>query len=336
MPTGWRTLSVQSFVGPFDFMTPHDNTVTPLPRAIDEHQASTVALRRELVDLLDRLTAGREGKLPSAVPGLFINRLNAPQPPRHVVHEPVFSVIAQGTKRLSVGDEIYEYDPMHYLLSSVDMPVLAQVTEASREMPYLGLRLDLDVECLGDLIRDPELPTVVSEDISRGLCVNRLDAPLLEATLRLLRLIETPEDIPILAPMIRREIFYRLLRGGQGARLRQIAQKGSHTHRVATAIRLLRERYSEPLTIASLADDVHMSVSSLHHHFKAVTAMSPLQFQKQLRLQEARRLLLSGDLEVTATAQRVGYESPSQFSREYRRLFGLPPQRDRQRWRQVE
>ncbi|GHB21170.1 transcriptional regulator [Salinicola rhizosphaerae] len=284
--------------------------------------------------MLDRLTVGRQGKLPTAIGGLFINRFDTPQPPRHVIHDPVFSVIAQGRKRLSVGEEIYEYDPMNLLLTSVDMPVLAEVAEASRDQPYLGLRLDLDVDCLGELIRDPNLPVADGEDVSRGLSVSPLGASLLEPTVRLLRLLETPEDIPILAPMIRREIFYRLLRGEQGARLRQVATRDSQTRRIIDAVRLLRERYVEPLTIATLANEVHMSVSSLHHHFKAVTAMSPLQFQKQLRLQEARRLLLADDLEVTLTAQRVGYESPSQFSREYRRFFGLSPQQDRKQWRQ--
>ncbi|WP_239023656.1 AraC family transcriptional regulator [Salinicola corii] len=298
-----------------------------------ENDRVLVSYRQELVELLDRLTLGREGKLPSAIPGLSIHRLSAPRPPQYVVHDPVFSVIAQGAKRLSIGKEVYEYDPMHYLVSSVDLPVLADVFRASREAPYLGLRLDLDVELIGELIHDHNLPTVSGAEPARGLCVNRLEAPLLETVLRLLRMLESPQDIPVLAPMIKREIAYRLLRHGHGARLRQIALKDSQTRRVVAAIRLLRERYAEPLPVAVIAGNVHMSVSSLHHHFKAVTAMSPLQYQKQLRLQEARRLLLAGTLEVTVVAQRVGYESPSQFSREYRRCFGLPPQRDRQRWR---
>ncbi|MED5500720.1 MAG: AraC family transcriptional regulator [Pseudomonadota bacterium] len=305
----------------------------PLGRLEASADCST-ALRRELVELLDRLTARRQGRLPTAIPGLHVNRLDSPQPPRHVIHDPVFSVIAQGAKRLSVGKELFEYDPMHSLLSSVDMPVLAEVTEASCGRPYLGLRLDLDIECLGELIHDPELPAIATHETSRGLSVSELETPLLEATVRLLRLLKTPEDIPILAPMVRREIFYRLLCGKQGARLWQIASKESHTHRVASAVRRLRERFAEPLAIADLADGVHMSVSSFHHHFKAVTAVSPLQFQKQLRLQEARRLLLSEDIEVTLAAQRVGYASLSQFSREYRRCFGLSAQQDRQRWRQ--
>ncbi|WP_110708186.1 AraC family transcriptional regulator [Salinicola sp. CR57] len=298
-----------------------------------ESDGLLVHYRRELVDLLDRLTRGREGKLPSAIPGLSIHRLSAPVPPRYVVHDPVFSVIAQGAKRLSIGNEIYEYDPMNYLVSSVDLPVLAGVSQASRAAPYLGLRLDLDVDLIGELIHDDKLPPDPAAEPARGLYVNRLEAPLLEAVLRLLRLLDSPQDIPVLAPMIQREIAYRLLRHGHGNRLRQIALQDSQTRRVAAAIRLLRERYAEPLPIAVIAENVHMSVSSLHHHFKAVTAMSPLQYQKQLRLQEARRLLLAGTLEVTTVAQRVGYESPSQFSREYRRCFGLPPQRDRQRWR---
>ncbi|MCE3028751.1 AraC family transcriptional regulator [Salinicola sp. DM10] len=298
--------------------------------------ANARALRQELVELLDRLTRGRQGKLPTAIPGLCINRLDAPQPPRHVIHDPVFSVIAQGAKRLAVGEALFEYDPMHSLLAAVDMPVLAEVTQASRERPYLGLRLDLDLECIGELLRDPGLPAIAARETAGGLSVSALETPLLEACVRLLRLLETPADIPVLAPMLRREIFYRLLRGEQGARLAQIASQESHAHRVAAAVRRLREGYAEPLTIAELAAGVHMSVSAFHYHFKALTAMSPLQYQKRLRLQEARRLLLGEDLEVTLAAQRVGYASLSQFSREYRRCFGLSAQQDRQRWRRGE
>lgn len=315
-------------------MNAHDNTVTRLPSAVAESGDQIAWMRRELVELLDRLSRNGEGKMTTAITGLWINRLSAPHPPKHAIHEPVFSVIAQGGKRLAIGEEIYAYDPMHYLVSAVDLPVLAEVTDASSERPYLGMSLALDSELIGELIHAGELVPTRAEEPVRGLYVNRLDASLLDAVLRLLRLLETPEEIDFLAPLIQREIVYRLLRSGQGARLRQLALRDSQTQRIAAAIRLLQERFDQPLSIAALADNVHMSVSSLHHHFKAVTAVSPLQFQKQLRLQEARRLLLGGNIEVTAAAQRVGYESPSQFSREYRRLFGLAPQRDRRRWRQ--
>lgn len=315
-------------------MKAHGNTVTRLPIPETENDDPMTWRRRELVELLDHLTRGNEGKTSTAIAGLKVNRLSTRHAPKHAIHEPVFSVIAQGNKRLAVGDETFAYDPMHYLVSSVDLPVLAEITEASDDLPYLGISLSLDSEMIGEIVHDEELAPIRAEEPARGLYVSRLDVSLLDAVLRLLRLLETPEEIAFLAPMIQREIVYRLMRCGQGVRLRQLALKDSQTQRIAAAIRLLRERFDHPLSIADLADDVHMSVSSLHHHFKAVTAISPLQFQKQLRLQEARRLLLGGDIEVTAVAHRVGYESPSQFSREYRRFFGLPPQRDRQRWRQ--
>jgi AraC-like DNA-binding protein len=248
------------------------------------------------------------------------------------MHNPALALIAQGSKRVLIGDEEYEYDPLHYMVTSVDLPAVGKVEVVSATQPYLGLRLDLDVKVIGELIQDESLPPARHADPSRGLYVNRLSATMLDAVLRLLRLLDTPDDIPILAPMIKREILYRLLRHGQGARLRQIALQDSQTQRVAKAIRLLRENFAQSLRIESIARDVHMSVSSLHHHFKAITAMSPLQYQKQLRLQEARRLMLLGDIDVAIAAHRVGYESASQFSREYSRCFGAPPLRDRRRW----
>jgi AraC-like DNA-binding protein len=200
------------------------------------------------------------------------------------------------------------------------------------DKPYVGLRLDLDVAEIGRLICDEQLPPIDNAESSRGLYVGKVGPTLVDAVLRLLRLLDTPQDIPILAPMFQREIFYRLLTNGQGGLLRQIALQDSQLQRVAKAIRILSEQFSQPLRMEDIARDVHMSVSSLHHHFKAVTAMSPLQYQKQLRLQQARELVLIGDSDVTHVAHSVGYESPSQFSREYSRFFGMPPLRDRRRW----
>jgi AraC-like DNA-binding protein len=290
--------------------------------------------RLELVALLDRFTAGCEGTVDTPVPGFFLHRVMNPGGPKHGIQTPALALIAQGSKRLMVGDDVVVYDPLHYLVSSVDLPVMGQVTVASETEPYLGLRLDLDVEAIAELIRDENLPPASHSDAARGLYVNRLGATMLDAVLRLLRLIDTPEDIPILAPLVKREILYRLLMNGQGARLRQIALTDSQTQRIARAILLLRQNFDQPLRIESIARDVHMSVSSLHHHFKAVTAMSPLQYQKQLRLQEARRLMLLDIADAATAAHRVGYESASQFSREYSRLFGAPPLRDTRRWRE--
>jgi AraC-like DNA-binding protein len=288
--------------------------------------------RLALAGLLDRFTDGLEGTIETAVPGLHLHRVMHPGGPNHHVQTAAFALIAQGSKRLMVGDELYAYDPLHYLVASVDLPVVAQVTLASATQPYLGLRLDLEVEAIGELMRDENLPEMAHADAARGLFVNRLGAPMLDAVLRLLHLLEAPEDIPILAPLVKREILYRLLMNGQGARLRQIALQDSQTQRIAKAIRLLRENYAQPLRVDAIARDMHMSTSSLHHHFKAVTAMSPLQYQKQLRLQEARRLMLVSGADVATAAHLVGYESASQFSREYSRLFGAPPSHDKRRW----
>ncbi|WP_084085265.1 MULTISPECIES: AraC family transcriptional regulator [Cupriavidus] len=307
----------------------------PAPHEAHDAQAAHDPLalpRRELVALLERHTGTLEGTRETAVPGLRIHRMQHPTGPHHAIQTAAFAVIAQGSKRLLIADEAYEYDPMHYLVSSVDLPVVAQVSTASACEPYLGLRLELDTEAIRALIGDAKLPPPERSEPARGMYVHPLDPALLDVVLRLLRLLDTPRDIPILAPMIKREILYRLLMNGQGARLRQMALHDSQVSRVAKAIRLLRERFAQPLRVDEIARDVHMSVSSLHFHFKEVTAMSPLQYQKHLRLQEARRLMLTGDVGVARAARAVGYESASQFSREYSRLFGAPPLRDKQRW----
>lgn len=292
-------------------------------------EAPTAAQRAKLLSLLERHAGAVEGSLETPVPGLFLSRLTTAHAARHVLQQPAFGLIAQGAKTLLAGGERHAYDPFHYLVSSVHLPVLAGVTEATTACPYLGLRLELDAGVISELI--PALgPGAARESAAlRGIRVSRLDHELLDAVLRLLALLDTPQHVPVLAPLIRREIFYRLLIGEHGESLRQLVQQDSQTHRIARAISHLREHYHQPLRIEALARSVHMSNSSLHHHFKAVTAMTPLQFQKQLRLQEARRLMLAEGLEVGATAHRVGYESASQFSREYRRLFGRAPAAER-------
>jgi len=288
--------------------------------------------RCELVELLQVQAGSLEGSIETPIVGLSIHRIMRVSGPHHHLQTAALALIAQGSKRLLIGDEVYTYDPLHYMVSSVDLPVVAQIRTASPTTPYLGLRLRLDLETLGSLIRDENLPPMPRSDPARGLVVNPLRPELLDAVLRLLRLLSTPRDIPILAPLIQREILYRLLMDGQGVRMRQIALLDSHTQRVAKAISLLRQHFAEPLRIEAIAREVHMSVSSLHHHFKSVTAMSPLQYQKQLRLQEARRLMFMADLDIAITAHRVGYESPSQFSREYGRLYGISPRQDKRRF----
>jgi AraC-like DNA-binding protein len=309
--------------------TPEFATAVAAPMPLEpELEAS----RKELVALINRITRGQDGSIETPVPGLFVHCISKPDGPKHALQTPAFGLIAQGSKRVMLGDEIYVYDPMHYLVSSVDLPVCGQVRLTSENEPYLGLRLDLSLDEIGDLIRDEKLPAKANAPASRGVYVSRIAMPVLEPVLRLLRLLDTPEDIPIMAPMVKREIFYRLLVNGEGARLRQIALQDSHTQRIAKAISALRINYAQSLRIEDMARAVHMSVSSFHHHFKAVTAMSPLQYQKQLRLQEARRQMLMAGADVASAAHSVGYESPSQFAREYGRMFGVPPLRDKRRW----
>jgi AraC-like DNA-binding protein len=252
------------------------------------------------------------------------------------VHEPALGIIVQGSKRVMLADEIYIYDRSSVLIASVDLPVSAQVEEASPEKPYLGFKLDLDMREIASLLAQAQLAPQGEQGSSRGIFLAVASEPLLEPVLRLLRLLETPEDIPALAPLIERELLYRLLKSEQGWRVAQMSTVHSQAQRIGKAIGWLKKHYAEPLHIDSFAREASMSPSSLHHHFKAVTAMSPLQFQKQLRLQEARRLLLAEGVDAATAGHRVGYESASQFSREYSRLFGAPPARDLRRLRDLQ
>ena len=223
---------------------------------------------------------------------------------------------------------MYVYDARHYLITSVHLPTIVQIIEASPEKPYLGLRLKFDQREMAQLMADSNLPPPRTQQSSRGMATGEVTVPLLGAFQRLVELLAEPKDIPILAPVIQREIIYRLLVGDQGARLRQIASAGSQSHQIARAIDWLKGNFTQPLRIDDLATQVNMSASTFHHHFRQLTAMSPLQYQKTLRLNEARRLMLTERLDAATAAFQVGYESPSQFSREYSRLFGKPPLRD--------
>ncbi len=304
------------------------------------------AMQTEMTALLERLTR-TDGSHQTAVPELNLHRLSAPTPPVHGVLKPTFCLTAQGGKLAVLGEETYVHDPARFLLLSVDLPLTVQIVAASPEEPYLGLCLDIDPRQIGVLLLEmASSDNVSSDNVSfdaappaapavspRSLSLSRTDAPLLDASLRLLRLLTTPADVPMLAPLAVREILYRLLTGEQGERLRQIAVQGSLTERVAQATEWIKRHYAEPLSIDAIAQEVCMSASGLHHHFKAVTALSPLQYQKRLRLQEARRLMLSEAVDAASAGYRVGYQSPSQFSREYRRLFGWPPRQDLARLR---
>jgi AraC-like DNA-binding protein len=227
------------------------------------------------------------------------------------------------------------YDTHHFLLTSVDLPTMVQVINASREKPYLGLVLKIDQREISQLMVDSNLPPPRPQQSSRGMATGEVTLPLLTVFQRLIDLLDEPRDIPILAPIIQREIFYRLLVGDQGVRLRQMASTGSQSQQIARAIDWLKGNFKQPLRIDDLASQVNMSTSTFHHHFREVTAMSPLQYQKWLRLNEARRLMLAENRDATTAAFQVGYESPSQFSREYGRLFGAPPLRDITNLRQI-
>ncbi|SDB67270.1 Helix-turn-helix domain-containing protein [Pseudomonas sp. NFACC23-1] len=283
--------------------------------------------RAELASLMKRF-APEFGVHPTAIEALHLIRSDQPTEALHTVHKPGLCVIIEGRKEVRLADECYVYDPLNYLVVSVTLPLAGQVIEASPERPYLCIRLDIDPAQICRLIADASPIGVPAERTDRGLFLDRIDAPLLDAMLRLLRLLDSPDDIATLAPLAQQEIFYRLLRGTQGQRLHEIAIPDTQTHRISRAIEWLNTHYAKPLSIDSLAQMINLSPSALHHRFKAVTAMSPLQYQKQLRLQEARRLLLAENSDVSSIGYKVGYESPSQFSREYSRLFGASPSKD--------
>ncbi|MEZ0193873.1 AraC family transcriptional regulator [Pseudomonas qingdaonensis] len=288
-------------------------------------------LRQELAGLVVRHCPS--GTVPSAIADLHLSRYEQSTRSMPTLAQPALCILAQGRKEICLGDETYVYDPLHYMVVSVAMPISGALLEASPQNPSLGIRLDIDPAEINSLIAEAGPMGVPSQPSSRGVFIERLDTQMLDALLRLIRLLDTPKDIAVLAPLIRREILYRLLRGQQGARLYEIAMANTQTHRVCQAIQWLNDHFQRPLRIDDLAREVNLSASTLHHRFKAVTSMSPLQYQKQLRLQEARRLMLNDGLEASVAGYRVGYESPSQFSREYSRLYGAPPLRDMARLR---
>ncbi len=248
---------------------------------------------------------------------------------------PSFCVIAQGSKEISLGEDIFRYDSAHYLITTMQLPLAGEVVEATLGHPYLSFRLVLDPSVVTSVMVESGLVHPGSNGSLKAVDVSPLDASLLDATLRLVRLIDKPNEYRVLSPLIIREIVYRLLTGTQGNRMRHLAKFGGHAHRMVRAVEKLHQNYDKPLRIEDIARELSMSISGFHSHFKAVTAMSPLQFQKHLRLQEARRLMLSEQFDAAQAGYRVGYDDASHFNREYKRHFGYPPVRDIERLREM-
>ena len=284
------------------------------------------ASRNELIERLARAVPDDGTTTP--LDGLMLRRASAPMELGHSVSYPSVCVIAQGSKELRLGDTRHRYDPAHYLITTAALPIASRVVEASPERPYLGLVLRLDPTLVGSVLVEAGYVAPPRQSAVQAIDVSLLDAGLLDAVVRLVRLLDTPADARFLAPLVTREIVYRLLIGEQGGRLMQLAALGGAAHRIVEAIARLRQDFDQPLHIEELAHEYGMSVSGFHHHFRAVTALSPLQFQKHLRLQEARRLMLGEGLDAASAGYRVGYGDASHFTREYKRLFGAPPMQD--------
>ena len=285
---------------------------------------------KELAALIERYT-GCDGLHETPLPGLRLVRYSAPSAPVHGLQKPAMCIIAGGRKQAIIGDRIIVYDKACYLVVSAELPVVGQVIEASPEEPYLCFAFDLDPAMLATMVS--ETGGTMAGSPGSGLALSRITPELLDAVVRLMRLLDTPDDLPFLAPLAEREILYRLLNGDQKDQVRAIAMADSRLNQVNRAIGWIRQHYAQPFTIGQVAAEARMSASSLHEHFKAVTAMSPLQYQKQIRLQAARQLILGNGVDAATAGHRVGYDSPSQFSREYRRLFGAPPMADATRLR---
>lgn len=303
-----------------------------MEKTLDHENMNTIL--ESLGKSIDLWTTGKE-RIDTLIPGLSLFKRYEPTEPMGGMYEPGICIIAQGEKRVLLGNETYVYDAKHYLITAVHLPTIAEITSASQDQPYLGLRLKFNLHELSQLMADSKLPPPRIQQSPRGIAIGEVNLPLLSCFQRLLDLLEEEADIPILAPVIVREITYRLLIGEQGKRLRQIAAVFSQGRQIAQVIDWLKDNYTAPFRIEDLAKQINMSTSTFHHHFKSLTAMTPLQFQKKLRLNEARRLMLAEPTDAATAAFQVGYESASQFNREYSRLFGAPPLRDIKKLREI-
>lgn len=298
---------------------------------MNESQRTGQALQ-QLARLI-RCHAPASGTYQTEVPSLSLMHASHLSEPLESIYKPSVCVVAQGAKIASLANETFRYDPSTYLVTSVELPITGRIVDASPDIPFLGLKLTFDADVIIEIVKKMNRLASVPTEGGRGVTVNQISPELLETIVRLVQMLDTPEDIPVLAPLVTREVLYRMLQGEQGALLYQFAINGSHAYNIAQAIRLINRQYDHPLSVEQLAKSVNMSVSAFHKHFKRVTAMSPLQYQKTIRLQEARRLMVTESVQASDAAFRVGYESPSQFSREYTRMYGQPPMMDVQKLR---
>jgi AraC-like DNA-binding protein len=284
-------------------------------------------LRLELARKITEFMGPAEDKA-TDIPGVSLHRRSAPTPPCRTTYHPGIIVIAQGRKQVSLGRASFFYDPSHFLLTAVDLPTVSRVVEATKELPCLALTLKLDMSMVRELLGREEIHVAEAPPDAPAMSTSETTPEFLSACCRLVDLLSSPRDIPFLSGLIQREIIYRVLRSREGARLRAIATLGDQSHRTAKAVAWITSNYARPLRVEDLAQVASMGVSTLHHHFRMLTAMTPLQYQKQLRLQAARSLMLNSGRDAASAAFEVGYESPTQFSREYSRFFGQPPIRD--------
>ena len=284
-------------------------------------------LLKELAREIAFFVGSRE-RLITDVPGLLLSRRTAPTAPASATYEPSLAVVAQGRKQANLGGTNFIFDQSRYLLTSLDLPVICNVIEASEQVPYLCFVLKLEMPAVRELLTREEIQAPEAPSDEPGMATGETTPELLDACCRLVDLLNSPQDIPFLSGLIQCEIIYRILRGPEGARLRSIATLGDQSHRTAKAIAWVKANFAKPLRVEDLANIAGMGVSTLHHHFRALTAMSPLQYQKQLRLQAARERMVMDGLDAASAAFEVGYESATQFNREYSRLFGQPPMRD--------
>ncbi|MEK2604128.1 AraC family transcriptional regulator [Burkholderia arboris] len=287
-------------------------------------------MSEELVERVARLTGeqGDERRFETAIDGLILLRSNRERLPAPLIMRPALCVVVQGAKWTTFGGRRYDYGPGRALVVSVEMPATSRIVKASETEPFLGIVLEFDLAMMRDVLERLDAPPQAAGPIGHGVCVTDFGGPLADCVLRMMRLLDTPAAIPVVAPLVMREICYWLLAGPHGGEVSRVVFANGHAQRVVAAIHALRGQFAEAIRVEELAAVAQMSPSAFHRQFKALTSMTPLQYQKQLRLLEARHLMVTGAANAETAAYRVGYESASQFSREYARMFGAPPRRD--------